>query len=217
MKKIKITGAIVGMRFRPNISQDDIDGVSSSSIQLLREPHNPHDSNAVKCIVKGKHFGYINREAAENVSPLLVEGAEYSISIGKQFDQSIQVDLYFTIKDQKPQISSTAQGPDGRPERKSLEKPKAVKQRTTAQRGSVSSQDDRCFIASYIYGIEDPRTCYFRSFRDQTLLPTRVGRLLVRIYYALSPLVVAACSRSNRLESSIRKQLDLHLPAELRE
>ena len=40
-------------------------------IELQREPTNPHDRNAVKCLIGGKLVGYINREAAPALQGVL--------------------------------------------------------------------------------------------------------------------------------------------------
>jgi len=44
-----------------------------------------------------------------------------------------------------------------------------------------------CFVATMIYGPDDPATELLRRFRDAKLRPTIVGRALVRLYYQLSP------------------------------
>lgn len=51
----------------------------------------------------------------------------------------------------------------------------------------VRRTDSRCFIASAVYGIDDPRTDEIRRFRDTVLCRTSSGRILVRAYYTVSP------------------------------
>jgi len=60
------------------------------------------------------------------------------------------------------------------------------------------SEDKRCFIASHLYGIDDNRTQLLRDFRDSHLLNHIAGRMVISIYYRLSPLLVtwARCSIS---------------------
>lgn len=48
-----------------------------------------------------------------------------------------------------------------------------------------------CFVATLVYGCDDPRTNEFRRFRDRCLRRTHVGRLAIATYYRLSPAVVA--------------------------
>jgi len=66
------------------------------------------------------------------------------------------------------------------------------------------SQDKRCYIASHLYGIDDGRTEALRSFRDNTLLRHHPGKVLVNIYYRLSPTLVTISSRSAVAEHCLR-------------
>ena len=51
-------------------------------------------------------------------------------------------------------------------------------------------QDPRCYIATHIYGSEHPNTYQLRTWRDMTLMNSQFGRLLVKVYYRLSPLAI---------------------------
>jgi hypothetical protein len=53
-----------------------------------------------------------------------------------------------------------------------------------------------CFLASEIFGDFAAETEDLRIFRDRILRPYAVGRKLVRLYYEMSPIVVAWLSRS---------------------
>lgn len=55
--------------------------------------------------------------------------------------------------------------------------------------------DRRCFVASWAIGPDDPVTERLREWRDAVLMPAPWGRALVRVYYAISPVAVAVCSR----------------------
>ena len=70
------------------------------------------------------------------------------------------------------------------------------------------SRDTRCFIASAIYGVHDPRTEELRQFRDKVLATSGVGRHLVRIYYATSPWVAARIRQAPALGGVVRAVLD---------
>ena len=45
---------------------------------LVREPDNPHDPNAIKVTIVGAIFlGYLNREIASELAPLMDEGMQF--------------------------------------------------------------------------------------------------------------------------------------------
>ena len=66
------------------------------------------------------------------------------------------------------------------------------------------AQDKRCYIASHLYGIDDSRTEALRSFRDKNLLSHRPGRVLVNLYYRLSPTLVTISSRIPAADHCLR-------------
>jgi hypothetical protein len=65
-----------------------------------------------------------------------------------------------------------------------------------------------CWIASAVYGVNDPRTNELRDFRDEVLMRNPVGRLLVRGYYRASPPVARALARRPRLAYAVSRMLD---------
>lgn len=46
-----------------------------SKIELIEEPENPHDSNAIKVLIDGTHVGYIKRGSCSHVKKLLKSNA----------------------------------------------------------------------------------------------------------------------------------------------
>lgn len=222
MRKIETEAAIVGMRFRPDVTEDDIANLSHSHILLECEPGNPHDQNAVKCVVSGKHIGYINKEAAELTSALLTEGASYKVSFENRYKQSIAVTLKFETKEREktappipnPEPAAVTSNPTPTPKPKP--KPKhskpPIQRNPPPQTATTSTNDDRCFIASYAFGIDDSRTVYFREFRDRHLLHCLAGRLLMTAYYALSPYLVLMCRQSTLIDVAMRLALKRLLP-----
>jgi len=64
---------------------------------------------------------------------------------------------------------------------------------------------DDCFIATAAFGTPfDDRITVLRSFRDQVLLPNRIGRRLVHFYYRISPPIAAVIERHQLLKSVTR-------------
>ena len=49
-----------------------------------------------------------------------------------------------------------------------------------------------CYIATYVYGSYDsPEVCILRRYRDNTLSESSMGRFFIRMYYTLSPVIIA--------------------------
>lgn len=70
------------------------------------------------------------------------------------------------------------------------------------------NRDHRCFIASQVYGSNDPRTEQLRRWRDEVLMQTTFGRWIVRIYYALSPELVRVCQKVEWINTLSRVLVD---------
>jgi len=87
---------------------------------------------------------------------------------------------------------------------------KAARVRGNASHDELNriARDKRCYIASYLYGIDDERTNALRSFRDNTLLRHRPGKVLVNLYYSLSPTLVSVSSRSPATDRCLRLLVD---------
>lgn len=75
--------------------------------------------------------------------------------------------------------------------------------------------DQRCYVASYLYGPDDCRTHRLRKFRDDRLATSFAGRACVRFYYAVSPALVSLAKRSrfvrdivNNLVNSVVARLE---------
>ncbi len=66
-----------------------------------------------------------------------------------------------------------------------------------------------CFIATAVYGdAMAPEVCALRRFRDQRLMPYRLGRAAVRGYYRISPPVAHWLSEHPRAARRVRVPLD---------
>ena len=57
----------------------------------------------------------------------------------------------------------------------------------TRVRFGGGARDDRCFIASAVFGADAPETNVLRKWRDERLNRTAFGRGFISIYYKLSP------------------------------
>ena len=74
---------------------------------------------------------------------------------------------------------------------------------------SEAEQLKKCYIATSAYGSYDcPEVWVLRRYRDYKLQKTRVGRLLIRCYYAVSPAIIKVFGKSKRFNSFNKKWLD---------
>lgn len=77
-----------------------------------------------------------------------------------------------------------------------------------ALRNMESSQtDQRCFIASTVYGPNALETIALRIFRDQHLMRYSIGRRFVAIYYRYSPRLARALGTKPKLTKAVRVAL----------
>lgn len=57
-------------------------------------------------------------------------------------------------------------------------------------RNAVVADVKRCYVATHAYGPDHYVTWILRQWRDNDLLETMSGRILVKIYYRVSPVVI---------------------------
>lgn len=75
-----VNSFIVGAGFRKHAVALILTLREGETVTLQREPHNPHDPNAVAVYVRGGwHVGYLPREHAVRVAQMLDSG-EYAVS-----------------------------------------------------------------------------------------------------------------------------------------
>jgi hypothetical protein len=67
--------------------------------------------------------------------------------------------------------------------------------------------DDRCFVATALWGSADPRTQALRTWRDCWLLKRRWGAAATWLYYRLSPSLVNIVARAPRLRALLNVTL----------
>mgnify|MGYP001025347912 CR=1 FL=1 len=73
----------------------------------------------------------------------------------------------------------------------------------------IAVKKDGCYIATAVYGSYDcPQVWTLRRYRDSTLAKTIFGRTFIRIYYAISPIIVKWFGRTEWLNLCGRIMLD---------
>jgi hypothetical protein len=50
--------------------------------------------------------------------------------------------------------------------------------------------NNNCYVATYLYGSEHEITNLLRKYRDQRLLNSFIGKIFVKSYYRISPLLI---------------------------
>ena len=78
--------------------------------------------------------------------------------------------------------------------------------RGSSHRGNSS---DGCYIATAVYGSYDcPEVWVLRRFRDYGLRSNAIGRLAVKVYYAVSPSLVKRFGHIEALKRAVKRVLD---------
>lgn len=74
---------------------------------------------------------------------------------------------------------------------------------------SGKNTKEGCYIATMAYGnYNHPKVLVLRKYRDDVLLKTALGKLFVKVYYTVSPHMVACLKRHHKTNCIIRKVLD---------
>lgn len=77
--------ACVGMHFRgPDAKQMAMSLTADSALRIEREPENQYDEYALRVMFHDLHIGYVERQQAAWISPLIDEGGVASVRFLKQ-------------------------------------------------------------------------------------------------------------------------------------
>ena len=70
------------------------------------------------------------------------------------------------------------------------------------------SNNDGCYIAIMVYGSYNaPEVLVLRNFRDQVLLKSKIGKLIVKMYYGYSPNFVKKLTKDMKILHTIIKNI----------
>lgn len=73
----------------------------------------------------------------------------------------------------------------------------------------ASKSSEGCYIATAVYGGYDkPEVCILRKFRDEVLKKIFLGRLFIKIYYAISPKMAMRLKEHKYINNKVRCILD---------
>ncbi|WP_150383976.1 CFI-box-CTERM domain-containing protein [Bifidobacterium rousetti] len=74
---------------------------------------------------------------------------------------------------------------------------------------SEERQSEWCYVATYVYGSYNcPQVWVLRRFRDRILGRSLIGRLFIRLYYAVSPRLITIFGNTSAFRKVIRVILD---------
>lgn len=89
----------VGASFRPKEAKDIIRSLEiGDEIQLEREPDNAYDENAIKTLFNGTHIGYVEKDVAVEIAPLLDEDYPAKATV-LSFLSDLKPHLEITVED----------------------------------------------------------------------------------------------------------------------
>lgn len=81
---------------------------------------------------------------------------------------------------------------------------------TSLSSKSTSTKSGGCYVATAVYGSYDcPQVWTLRRYRDYTLSKTWYGRILVHLYYALSPTIVRWFGNTEWFKKLCKDKLDI--------
>ena len=72
-----------------------------------------------------------------------------------------------------------------------------------------TKKNEGCYIATMAYGDYDhPQVICLRKYRDEVMMPSYLGRIFVKVYYFVSPILVFFLKNHKTTNMYIRKILD---------
>lgn len=89
------------------------------------------------------------------------------------------------------------------------ERKKIVEKTNIEFQESIKNQNKGCYVATCVYGSYDcPEVWTLRRFRDNYLDNYRIGRIFIKVYYAVSPKVVKLFGKNKHFISINKRILD---------
>ena len=129
-----------------------------------------------------------------------------AISLYKTGISAPEQTVYFTVK-------SSGSDYDRSVKERNVEKANRVRELEpnykTKYELPESEKKGGCYVATCVYGSYDcPQVWTLRRYRDETLGATWYGRLFIRIYYAVSPVLVKLFGKTSWFQKFWRGRLD---------
>lgn len=95
------TTKLVGLQFRPPEVQEIVQGLEEGdNLELVREPTNPYDENAIRIIRDGEFLGFVAASKAINtaseIAPFLDQGYLYTCRVvegGTSYSPALRIEI----------------------------------------------------------------------------------------------------------------------------
>ena len=86
---------------------------------------------------------------------------------------------------------------------------KTLSGKTKSETFVKTSKDKGCYVATAVYGSYDcPEVWTLRRYRDSYLMKKSLGRLFVKVYYAVSPKFIAVFGNTDWFNRFFKVRLD---------
>nr|WP_317438844.1 CFI-box-CTERM domain-containing protein [uncultured Enterocloster sp.] len=141
----------------------------------------------------GVNEEYIKKKITQTLASLPVERIHHFTPVHEETSQPI-------LESPLPGASAAASSSHAAPKQP---------QTSAHKQTQPVSQKEGCYIATCVYGSYDcPQVRLLRRFRDEHMKKTPAGRIFIRLYYAVSPVLVRYFGKSPAFHVFWRHILD---------
>lgn len=159
-------------------------------LQLIREPQNTYDRNAIAVYSDLGQLGYIPKETAISLAESMDLDEKYQCHVSQitgQTYNNLGVNIHIQSKPYDLDSKTTP-----------LQMPSKNK-----------AQPQGCYIATAVYrSYSAPEVLVLRKYRDEVLNKTRFGKFFIKSYYIFSPPIAGLLRYSYRLNVLSKYFLD---------
>ena len=112
--RFSVSSRVKGTSFTDAYSSKDLMNKvqKRAKVDLVREPDNKFDPNAVKVMIDGQHYGYVERAKAADIAKKLDEGAQLQAVISRVFGRDDKKTFAIRIGTEKELLSKPLKNPD---------------------------------------------------------------------------------------------------------
>lgn len=173
-----------------------------------------NDGIAVVYDFYSKKFGYIDKQGNLVTDIIFENGYDFSeglagVKIGEKWG-FIDKAGHIVIKPQYESVGSFHEGLACIEIKCNINSASSLKTKVTTRQSSQQQKKEGCYIATMIYGSYDaPEVLILRRYRDDILKQSSLGRLFVKCYYSISPIIVKLFRNAKIIHNIFRQILNL--------